>query len=149
MKTHTVIIGVPETWVGTSYHRATVKANSPEEAKEKALEAIREGEAEYLGAKMHESEFDYAYAEATEIIPWEFEAGQMVMKKHAGPGVYPDTPVTILERMAPGGHKCPACGIGRGPDSMDDQNAYWVNFPTGSTGIVNAGDLRAKLEETT
>jgi hypothetical protein len=144
--THTVIIAVPETWTGLSYHRVTVQADDEEEAKEKALEAYMERDYEFLGSKMHESQLDDEAAEIAQVVPWEFEPGQVVMKKHIGPGVHPDVPVTILKRMIPGGHVCNVCGIGRGRDSMANRNAYWVNYPTGSTGIVDA-DLLKPVEK--
>jgi hypothetical protein len=42
----------------------------------------------------------------SEIHPRTFSPGQTVMMKHKGPGVYPDSPVTIIEKNIEASKHC-------------------------------------------
>lgn len=76
----------------------------------------------------------------------EFQPGEEVLLKHEGPGFYPDTPVTIIEKMVDKMIPCHVCGNlwhgHGGPDYWQKKPSYSISYPTGARGIVPAGRLR-------
>ena len=80
----------------------------------------------------------------------EFSPGEKVMLRHEGPGIYPDTPCTVIEKMVDKLKPCHVCGNPwygyGGPDYWKNNPSYAVKYPTGATGIVAAGRL-TKMED--
>ncbi len=77
-----------------------------------------------------------------------FSPGEDVLFVHEGPGCYPDTPCTIIEKMVDKPQMCPVCGNpwhGYGePDYWKNNPSYYIKYPTGACGIVSARRLRKK-----
>ncbi len=79
----------------------------------------------------------------------EFFPKEKVLLKHEGPGCYPDTPVTIIEKMVDKKTPCHVCGNlwhgHGGPDYWKNHPSYAITYPTGARGIVPTRRLR-KME---
>jgi hypothetical protein len=80
----------------------------------------------------------------------EFSPGETVLLEHTGPGCYPDTPVTIIEKMVDKMTPCHVCGHlwhgYTGPDYWKQNPSYLIEYSTGARGTIPARRLR-KIEE--